>query len=77
MPIMLAQRYENFQRACGIPEYHSQPKNVRITTLPADRIGSGGGGKRSIEGKEGGELFTEAVIADEAGPSKRHGKRFY
>lgn len=49
-----------------------------------DRIGDGGGGKRrsAVEKKyreeeERGELFTEAVIADEAGPSKRHGKRFY
>lgn len=54
--------------------------------MPADRIESGGRERRGrsvVEKKKyrrekvGGELFTEAVIADEAGPSKRHGKRFY
>lgn len=63
----------------------SSQKNVGLTTLPADRIGNGGAEKEKEE-KElekryrrrgRGELFTEAVIADEAGPSKRHGKRFY
>lgn len=37
---------ETFNGACGIFEYHSQPKNAGITTLPADRIGNGGGGRR-------------------------------
>lgn len=29
------------------------------------------------EEEEKTKLFAEAVIANEAGPSKRHGKRFY
>lgn len=71
---------KTFSELAGYSSITSQPKNVRITTLLADRIVGGGGGgrrRRSIEEKEGGKLFTKAVIADEADPSKRHGKWFY
>lgn len=77
-----------FSAPAGYSNIASQSKNIRITTLPGwDRIGVGdndGGGEKRENEKErkkrrgrGGELFSEAVIANEAGPSKRHGKRFY